>query len=271
MRKRSAPRVARAMPAAALGVFLLAACTGAGETGPNIRPAGESGPTMRPEGRAERLSTSTMEAGARVLQRSAPPQTLDIYLVGFHPMKHDPTHQMEAHHFCRQANEDFAQCALYDGNTPDSNLTGIEFIISERLFQQLPAAERRYWHPHNGEILSGQLVAPGLTGAADAELMRHKLNSYGKTWHVWSTDRGDRLPLGEPMLAWSFNREGEARPGLVEDRDRRMGIRTEDRRRARQHFVGAAHPQEGVNTLMGAFPRPTTPIPGVTDSGAAVR
>ncbi|WP_240048304.1 OBAP family protein [Crenalkalicoccus roseus] len=264
-RRNSCPaRVAPAM----LGALLLGACTGAGETGQTVRPAGETAPAVRPEGSPKRLSTRALEAGARVLQRTPPPQTLDIYIVGFHPMRHDPTHQMEAHHFCRQVNEDFAQCALYDGNTPDANLTGIEFIISERLFQQLPPAERRYWHPHNGEILSGQLVAPGLTDAADAELMRSKLNSYGKTWHVWSTDRGDRLPFGEPMLAWSFNRDGEARPGLVEDRDRRMGISTEDRRRARQHFLNAARPQEGVDALRGAFPWPTTPIPGVVDSGA---
>ena len=66
---------------------------------------------------------------------------------------------MEAHHFCRQVNEDFAQCALFDGNSEDANLNGIEYIISARVFDQLPVEERPYWHPHNGEILSGQLVA----------------------------------------------------------------------------------------------------------------
>jgi hypothetical protein len=41
---------------------------------------------------------------------------------------------------------------FFDGNTRNANLTGIEYIISERLFEQLPRDERPYWHPHNGAI-----------------------------------------------------------------------------------------------------------------------
>ena len=210
-----------------------------------------------------------LEAGATALQRDAPPDQLDIYLVGFHPMKDDPTHQMEAHHFCRQVNEDFAQCALFDGNTEAANLNGIEYIISETLFEQLPAAERRYWHPHNGEILSGQLAAPGLPPVAEKELMRSKMNSYGKTWHLWDSSGGAKLPMGEPMLAWSFNRDGEARPGLVEARDRSLGIDTADLRRNRTELQAIARPQQGVDALKGKFGRPTTDIPGVVDKTAA--
>ncbi len=112
-----------------------------------------------------------------MLQTDSPLDPMNVYLVGFHPMKDDPSHQMEAHHFCNQVNEDLAQCALFDGNTRDANLNGIEYIISERLFEQLPAAEKQYWHPHNGEILSGQLVAPGLPEQADHALMKSKMNS----------------------------------------------------------------------------------------------
>ena len=97
------------------------------------------------------------------------------------------------------------------------------------------------------------------------------MNSYGKTWHTWDTARGgpaERLPLGEPMLAWSFNRFGEARPGLVERRDERMNISTEARRQARQDLMPLAHPQSGVDALKGEFPRPTRSIPGVVDKRA---
>lgn len=227
----------------------------------------DTGPQTTPPGRDESTTTDALEAGAAVLQTDAPLGAMDVYLVGFHPMKEDPAHQMEAHHFCRQVNEDFAQCALFDGNTADANLNGIEYIISERLFETLPEAERSYWHPHNYEVLSGQLVAPGIPGVAEEELMRRKMNSYGKTWHVWDTREaeGAELPLGEPMLAWSFNRDGEAQPGLVEERDERMGIDSEERRRGRTAFVELAHPQAGVDALLGQFPRPTRTIPGVVD------
>jgi hypothetical protein len=190
-------------------------------------------------------------------------------------MKDDPAHQMEAHHFCRQVNEDLAQCALFDGNTDNANLNGIEYIISERLFETLPGDERQYWHPHNYEILSGQLVAPGIPAVAEEELMRGKMNSYGKTWHVWDTrsDAGTPLPFGEPMLAWSFNRDGEARPGLVEARDERMGIDTEATRRNRAELEPLARPQDGVDALRGQFAQPlqSTPTTGTTDTSATTR
>ena len=109
--------------------------------------AAGSPPKTAPAGEPAGVATDALAAGATALQTDAPPDRLDIYLDGFHPMKADPHEQMEAHHFCRQVNEDFAQCALFDGNTADANLTGVEYIISERLFATLPADERQYWHP----------------------------------------------------------------------------------------------------------------------------
>ena len=224
-----------------------------------------------PPGRDETTKTEILKAGAELLQDKGPFKPMDIYLVGFHPMKDDPSHQMEAHHYCTQVNEDFAQCTLFDGNTEDAKLTGIEYIISEKLFESLPEDERKYWHPHNYEILSGQLVAPGLPDVADRELMESKMNSYGKTWHVWNTgvaDESNNFPYGDPKLAWSFNRDGEAKPGLVESRDQQMNIDTEEKRRERKQLIPSARPQEGVDILLGQFPRPTEPIPGIENKNS---
>lgn len=218
--------------------------------------------------------TRVLELGAKVLQGNAPLAPMDVYLVGFHPMKDHPDHQMEAHHFCHQVNQDFAQCALFDGNGKDARLNGIEYIISEKLFETLPEEERKFWHPHNAEILSGQLVAPGIPQPAEKALMKDKMNSYGKTWHVWNTGAagqpGDSLPLGPAELAWSFNRDGEARPELVEHRDRKMGIDTATKRKERADLQRLAKPQSGVDDLKSAFPN-ATPIPGVVDTKAATQ
>ncbi|HRO61288.1 MAG TPA: OBAP family protein [Burkholderiaceae bacterium] len=225
-----------------------------------------------PPGDDKSLKTRALEMGAKLLQGNAPPARMDIYLVGFHPMKDHPDQQMEAHHYCQQVNQDFAQCVLFDGNGSDAKLTGIEYIISEKLFDSLPEDERDYWHPHNGEILSGQLVAPGIPGPAEHALMKDKMNSYGKTWHVWHTgamgEPGAALPLGPPMLAWSFNRDGEAKPGLVERRDEQVGIDTAEKRRERTDLQSLAKPQAGVDALRSAFPD-ATPIPGVVDRNTA--
>ncbi len=224
-------------------------------------------PDVAPPGNEKKATTKALETGSALLQTDDPLEVLDVYLVGFHPLKEDPAHQMEAHHFCHQVNQDFAQCVLFDGNTPDANLNGIEYILSEALFETLPEDERRYWHPHNYEILSGQLIAPGVPSVAEVELMRQKMNSYGKTWHVWNTggNGGDKLPLGDAHLAWSFNRDGEAREGLVEARDKRMNIDSFKTREQRRELLEFARPQVGVDAIKGEFHSPTEPLGGVEE------
>jgi hypothetical protein len=187
-------------------------------------------------------------------------------------MKDDHSKVMEAHQFCRNKTEDFAQCAVFDGNGPDANLVGIEYIISERLFETLPDDEKPYWHPHNYEILSGQLSAPGLPDLAEKAFLKELMNSYGKTWHTWHTGRhdaggGDPLPFGDAKLMWSFNRDGEADENLKRDLQEHMGIDEAAKRKQRRSFVELAHPQHGVDTMADEF-SDTTPIPGVSDASA---
>ncbi len=242
-------------------------------------PAAHAQDTAPPDtavpGAPKSAKTKTLEAGARLLQRNAPLHGFDIYLVGFHPMKDQPEMQMEAHHYCHQVNEDFAQCVLFDGNTGKSNMNGVEYIISEKLFATLPPQERPFWHPHNGEILSGQLVAPGIPAVAEKALMRQKMNSYGKTWHAWNTGHEggspDQLPLGPARLAWSFSRDGEAIPAMIERRDRRLGINSGELRRQRAELQKLAKPQLGVDDLKGKFARPAKEIPGVVGQATAAK
>jgi hypothetical protein len=204
----------------------LAAC-GGGNTPPQ---GGATAP-----GTDRTVKTAALESGANLMQAKAPVEKIAMYLSGFHVAKDDPAMQMEAHHYCNQANEEFAQCVLFDGNTADARMTGIEYIISEKLYGTLPSAERGYWHPHNYEILSGQLRLPGLPDAAEKEALKTKINSYGKTWHTWMSGVPDRnpepLPFGEARLQWSFTRDGQANPAMIEARDRRMHL---DSNKARQ-------------------------------------
>lgn len=224
---------------------------------------------IAPAGKGKGLGLAALEQGANLLQSTAPLKGFDVYVVGFHPAKDDPQMQMEAHHYCRVVNDDFIQCVLFDGNTKDANLIGVEYMVSESLYTALPPQERTYWHPHNFEILSGQLIAPGLPDVAEKAFLKRLLNSYGKTWHTWHTGRhdgasGHPLPMGDPMLMWSFNRDGECDPSLEQDREAALGLDTAKTRKERQSFVSEAHPQEGVNALRDHFTG-TSPIPGVVD------
>lgn len=231
-------------------------------------------PPLVPPGERKGLFRSGLEAGARILQTRAPLDGFDIYVAGLHCGHDDPSMQMEAHHFCRQVSADLLQCAIFDGNTAEANLIGIEYIVSEAAFDALPEAEKAFWHPHNYEVLSGQLIAPGLPEAAEHALMSLIVNSYGKTWHCWHTGRhdgegrpGDPLPHGPARLMWSFNRDGEADPRLREGFAEAMGFDEMARRAARQDLAARARPQRGVDLLRDAFPDAEDPPEGVEDAG----
>ncbi len=229
---------------------------------------------VRPAGEDKGVWLATLEQGANALQSTAPLKGFDVYVVGFHCAKDEPDFQMEAHHYCRVVNDDLLQCVLFDGNTKDANLIGVEYIVSARLFDTLPEPEKPYWHPHNFEILSGQLVAPGLPDVAEKAFLGLLMNSYGKTWHTWHTGRHDggpgmNLPMGDPKLMWSFNREGECDEALKQDRDTAMGITVAAKREERQRdLLEHARPQCGVDAMRDQFTG-TTPIAGVVDVHAA--
>lgn len=162
----------------------------------------------------------TLETGAAAIQSRPPVDAISTYLDGFHFYSGDKNGQMEAHHYVTVLNEDVMQAVIYDGNTKNARLMGVEYIISERLFKTLPPEEKS----HQYEVKSGSLVAPGLPQVADKALMSKIVNTYGKTWHTWHTDRDKTLPMGIPALMMGFTGDGQLDPALLADRDRRLGM-----------------------------------------------
>lgn len=86
-------------------------------------------------------------------------------------------------------------------------------------------------HHPIGSVLSGLADAVKSLGpqqtweAAETTEMEGVVELYGKIYHLWQTDRGDELPLGEPQLMTSFT-EMEQFPNfeqVVGERDSRMG------------------------------------------------
>jgi hypothetical protein len=186
---------------------------------------------------AETAKTRALEAGAAALQSRPPIEAVNAYLDGFHFYSGAMHHQMEAHHYCTILNEEVIQCVIYDGNVGDAKLMGVEYIVGERLFRALPPDEKKFWHSHVHEVKSGRLVAPGIPEVAEHELMEKLVHSYGKTWHTWHTDRDKALPLGVPQLMMGFTAEGQADPGMVAERDRRLGVSSERKREQRRSIL----------------------------------
>lgn len=47
----------------------------------------------------------------------------------------DPKRQTIAYHYCHVIDEDRRQCLLYDSNSENAKLVGVEYVISEKLFK----------------------------------------------------------------------------------------------------------------------------------------
>jgi Protein of unknown function (DUF1264) len=62
----------------------------------------------------------------------------------------------------------------------------------------LPPEEKKLWHSHNYEVKSGVLTAPGMADTSEKDLTKVLIGTYGKTWHTWEVDRGDKLPMDRP-------------------------------------------------------------------------
>jgi hypothetical protein len=243
--------------------------------------AGDTRSSVPTPGQPASATLSALDAGAATLQSRPPIDRLNAYLDGFHFYNGHPDVQMEAHHYCAVLSEEFIQCVIYDGNVQDAKLMGVEYIISADLFAKLPAGEKRLWHSHAHEVKSGQLVAPGIPAPAEHALMAKLANTYGKTWHTWHTDQDKQLPLGVPQLMMGFTADGQADPAMVEQRNRRMGINTAEKRQQRADIMprpvlqGADAWQHG-DALQLADPtshahvtQPHSPTPASTNSRSA--
>ncbi|WP_244818082.1 OBAP family protein [Caballeronia sp. Lep1P3] len=173
-----------------------------------------------------------LDLASGLMQPKYPLDAMSTWLNGFHMYADDMGRQVEAHHFCVHLRHDLHQCVIFDSNRPDARLIGIEYIISEERFRQLPAEEKRLWHSHHYEVKSGTLVAPGIPELAERAYFKDLVSTYGKTFHTWQIDR-DEFPYGAPQLMMGFTQDGQLDESLLAARDARLGVSSDDRRRKR--------------------------------------
>jgi hypothetical protein len=173
-----------------------------------------------------------------------------LHLCAFHIAKKNPSFQVEAHHYCAPVNDELHQCVVFDSNGKNARVLGIEYIISDALYDKLPDTEKKYWHPHTYEILSGELVAPALSPEEELKLMGGILRTWGKTWHTWP-DPKTAVPLGEPLLMWSTSKDGQLAAEFLAKRDKDFGISTPQIRRRRSGLgrVPQIDPPKSIDEL----------------------
>lgn len=190
--------------------------------------------------------------GGRKAENWTSVDRMHLYLCAFHVAKENPKFQLIAHHYCAPQKGDVHQCVIYDSRKPDSKLLGVEYIVSDETYRSLPEEEKKYWHPHAYEILSGQLMAPDAPDLGD-EMLVGLITTWGKTWHTWR-DPSTTVPLGEPLLMWSSNGDNQVDPALVSQRDAEFGVST-DQVRQRRKEMGFEVPQVPPPKSMGELGR----------------
>jgi len=192
------------------------------------------------------IKTQSLDAGAAMTQTFDPIKQIHAHLCGIHSYSGDPSRQVEAEHYCAHLNEDFRQCLIYDTDTKNARLIGVEYVISAKLFEGLDEEEKKYWHSHSYEVKSGVLSAPGIPMLMEHKLMENLEPTYGKTFHFWQVDKGDPLPLGPPQLMMSCSPEAPPREDMILQRDQKHNLSTAVMRRDRDD-IPATPPQKGAD------------------------
>jgi len=200
-----------------------------------------------PPGQPTTVASKVLDMGAAAMQSLQPVKQVKQHVCTFALYAHDPKRQLETHHYVSRLNQDFLQCAVYDSDAADARLIGVEYIVSRKVFDTLPAEEQRLWHSHAHEITAELWASPRVPGMLEKPELDHLASTLGKFWCTWQVDRGDRLPLGAPALMVSPQADPAAtmRPGLVRRRDDRYGFSTEELRVGRADVEAPAEEHPG--------------------------
>ncbi|XLR62078.1 hypothetical protein S83_012750, partial [Arachis hypogaea] len=120
---------------------------------------------------------------------------------------------------------DFCPSEILKSN---KGVPGVEYIISDRIFEDLPDEEKKLWHSYAYEVKLGLLISPRVPEMIAMPELENLAKSYGKFWCTWQADREDRVPLGAPALMISPQPQGVkprlVRPDLVHQRDAKYHV-----------------------------------------------
>lgn len=128
-----------------------------------------------------------------------------LAFAGVHLLKDIPEYSKVAYHFCKPVNEDLNQCVLYDGTGPDAKLIGVEYLVSDSIYQKMPAEEKAFWHDHKYEVDAGYLKSLTQTGDEEKRTLAKVRTLWGKVYHTWAS--GSDYPRGPARLFWSVTGE----------------------------------------------------------------
>lgn len=110
----------------------------------------------------------------------------------------DPSLRVE--HFCKPHDRVMMVCQLYDSNSVNATLIGIEYIITQEQYDSLPNREKPYWHAHREELRPERAdpMMPELSPEQAQAEMTKMLPTWGKVIITWIPS--DDLPSFPPQV-----------------------------------------------------------------------
>jgi hypothetical protein len=171
-------------------------------------------------------------------EEMSPNDDYHLHICAFHIAKDNPAVVIETQHYCSMLRDNLFQCTLFE-TTPAGTkpkLLGVEYVISDDLYQKLSPEEKKLWHPHNFEVRQGLLATIGTSDSDDRKTIEALVTTWGKTWHTWPDPTTD-LPLGAPRLMWSATKEGDIPEAMIKSRDKRWNIDTEQLKKERAEYL----------------------------------
>lgn len=110
----------------------------------------------------------------------------------------DPSLRVE--HFCKPHDRVMMVCQLYDSNSANATLIGIEYMITQEQYDSLPNREKPYWHAHREELRPERAdpMMPELSPEQAQAEMAKMFPTWGKVIITWIPS--DDLPSFPPQV-----------------------------------------------------------------------
>ena len=172
----------------------------------------------------------------------APAQALHLHFCGIHIAKSNPKFQIITQHYCMSRSDEMHQCLLYDSYERNARLIGVEYIVTDRIYRELPDTEKKYWHPHTYEVLAGGLIAPEHEARGRAGVHEGAFDHLGKDLaHLARPDHP--VPMGEPLLMWALTGDGQHDTDVIATRDKHFKVSGAAIREQRCQSIGFEVPK----------------------------
>jgi len=186
-------------------------------------------------GQTESMTARVGESMASMTQNFAPLKQFDTHISSIRCYNNNVKRQIPVHEYIMHINEDVMQALITDSDKPDAKIVGIEYIISDKLYRQLPEEEKKLWYNHEFEVKSGTMIAPRMPSMMENKLMKNMGSTWGKTINLWQVDR-DRLPMGMPQMMTGPTSYNTLNTEVIKSRDAQLGLDTMKERRNRENM-----------------------------------